>query len=37
MKGEINSTTIIGIFSPIISKHEERVAEIVYDALGVDV
>jgi len=37
MKRKINSATIIGIFSPIISKHEERAAEIVCDALGVDV
>lgn len=37
MKGKINLTTIIGIFSPIISKHEERAAEIVCDVLSVDV
>ena len=37
MKGEINLATIIGIFFPIISKHEKRAAEIVCDVLGVNV
>ncbi|MEA1964665.1 MAG: hydantoinase/oxoprolinase family protein [Candidatus Aerophobetes bacterium] len=34
MKGKINSVAITGVFSPIISRHEERAAEIVQDILG---
>ncbi|MCD6471875.1 hydantoinase/oxoprolinase family protein [Candidatus Aerophobetes bacterium] len=37
MKGKINSVAIIGVFSPIISKHEERAAEIVREVLGEDI
>jgi len=37
MKGKINSVAITGVFSPIISRHEERAAEIVRDVLGSDI
>lgn len=37
MKGKVDSVAITGVFSPIISNHEERAAEIVRDVLGEDV
>lgn len=37
MKGRINSVAITGVFSPMITKHEDRAAEIVRDILGEDI
>lgn len=37
MKGQVTSVAIVGIFSPIIAKHEERAAEIVREYLGEDI
>ena len=37
MKGQVTSVAIVGIFSPILAKHEERAAEIVREYLGEDI
>lgn len=37
MKGKVDSVAITGVFSPIISDHEERAAAIVQDILGEEV
>lgn len=37
MKGKIDSVAITGVFSPMITKHEDRAAEIVKDVLGDDI
>lgn len=37
MKGRIDSVAITGVFSPMITDHEDRAAEIVKDILGDDV
>ncbi|MBI0579481.1 hydantoinase/oxoprolinase family protein [Neobacillus cucumis] len=37
MTGNVTSVAIVGIFSPILSRHEERAAEIVREYLGDDV
>jgi N-methylhydantoinase A/oxoprolinase/acetone carboxylase beta subunit len=34
MKGKVDSVAITGVFSPILSDHEERAAKIVRDVLG---
>jgi len=37
MKGKVDSVAITGVFSPILSDHEERAAAIVKDILGEEV
>ena len=37
MKGKVDSVAITGVFSPIISDHEEQAAEIVREVLGDDI
>ncbi|MCC3646788.1 hydantoinase/oxoprolinase family protein [Cytobacillus oceanisediminis] len=37
MKGKVGSVAITGVFSPIISKHEDRALEIVREYLGEEV
>jgi len=37
MKGKVDSVAITGVFSPIISDHEEQAAQIVREVLGDDI
>jgi N-methylhydantoinase A/oxoprolinase/acetone carboxylase beta subunit len=37
IRGKVDAVAITGVFSPIISKHEDRAAEIIREELGPDV